>query len=290
MPDKQSRIWGSTGAEPADGDEVIPGGQRYPAEYMNWAMYVATRDIDELWTLFDAVAGKADSPHPIGGGDHDASTLADLNTKVSNATLASESTVATEVETHRTDDVHNAAQPPQTHGNAEHSETFAVDGDAQPPEAHDNTAHSTDYSAEGHDHTEADETAVPVGGIGMASVVVQNPDRLPAAELQGGESIEVPIPVADGETLEVYRWGAFDASDHTAPTGLDVELVDGGDVVQTAANTTNSQDTGAPVASYQNTSGATQVFKLRAKNDSGAAIGDVDGAPGVGSHFGYLVI
>ncbi|SEH61033.1 hypothetical protein SAMN05192561_11265 [Halopenitus malekzadehii] len=243
---------------------------------MNWAMYVATRDIDELWTLFDTVAGKADSPHAIGGDDHDASTLAELNAKVSDATLASESVVATGVETHRTGEVHNEAQPPQTHGNAKHAETFAVDGDAQPPEA--------------HDHTEADETTVPVGGIDMVSVVVDDPDRLPAAELQDGESIEMPIPVDDGETLEVYRWGAYDASDHTAPTGLDVELVDGGDVVQVASNTTNSQDTANPVASYQNSSGAVQVFKLRAKNDSGSPIGDGTGEPGVGSHFGFRVV
>jgi len=257
---------------------------------MNWAMYVATRDINELWALFDTVSGKADSPHPIGGGDHDPSTLADLNTKVSDATLASESVVATEVETHRTNDVHNAAQPPQAHGNAEHSETFAVDGDAQPPEAHDNTAHSTDYSAEGHDHTEADETAVPVGGIDMASVVIQNPDRNRATELADGESVEIPIAVEDGETLEVYRWGAFDASDHTAPTGLDVELLDGADTVQIAENTTNTEDTGNAIASYQNTTGSVSVFKLRAKNDSGNTIGDGTGDPGVGSHFGYLVI
>ena len=120
--------------------------------------------------------------------------------------------------------------------------------------------------------------------------VVENPDRNRAAELSDGDSIEIPIPVADGESLEVYRWGAFDAADHTAPTGLDVELVDGGDVVQIAANTTNSQDTTAPVASLQNTSGGTAVYKLRAKNDTGSAIGEADGDPGVGAHFGYRVV
>lgn len=120
--------------------------------------------------------------------------------------------------------------------------------------------------------------------------VVENPDRNRATELSDGDSIEIPIPVADGEALEVHRWGAFDASDHTAPTGLDVELVDGADVVQIAANTTNSQDTTTPVASLQNTSGGTEVFKLRAKNDTGSAIGDADGDPGVGAHFGYRVV
>lgn len=114
-------------------------------------------------------------------------------------------------------------------------------------------------------------------------------DRNRATELSDGDSIEIPIPVADGETLKVYRWGAYDASDYTAPTGLDVELVDGGDVVQTAANTTNNQDTTSPVASYTNSTGSVQVFKLRVKNDTGSAIGDAAGDPGIGSHFGYLV-
>lgn len=119
--------------------------------------------------------------------------------------------------------------------------------------------------------------------------VVQAPDRNRAAELDAGESIEIPIPVEDGETLNVYRWGAFDASDHTAPTGLDVELVDGGDVVQAAANTTNSQNLTSPVASLTNTTGGIVVYKLRAKNDTTSAIGDTDTAPGVGAHFGYRV-
>jgi len=131
---------------------------------------------------------------------------------------------------------------------------------------------------------------IPLNTGTSPELVVDDPDRLPAAELDTGESIEIPVPVDDTETLEVYRWGAYDAADHTAPTGLDVELVDGADTVQAAANTTNTQDTGAPVASYQNTSGSTQVFKLRAKNDSGSAIGDADTDPGVGSHFGYRVV
>lgn len=120
--------------------------------------------------------------------------------------------------------------------------------------------------------------------------LVDDPQRLPAAALDAGDSIEIPIPVADGETLEVYRWGAYNAADYTAPTGLDVELVDGSDVVQTAENTTNTEDATAPVASLQNTTGTLSVYKLRAANDTGSAIGDADADPGVGSHFGFWVV
>ena len=56
--------------------------------------------------------------------------------------------------------------------------------------------------------------------IDYREVVVDNPERLPITVLKNGESIEVPVYVDDGETLAVYRWGAFDASSALAPPGL----------------------------------------------------------------------
>jgi hypothetical protein len=116
--------------------------------------------------------------------------------------------------------------------------------------------------------------------------LVENVTRRPIAQLEGAESYEIPIRVADTETLEVYRWGAYDVSTGGAPTGLDVELVDGSDTVQTAANTANSQNAVSPVASYQNASGSLSVFKLRANNTSGSDIV----SPGVGMHFAWVVV
>ena len=115
--------------------------------------------------------------------------------------------------------------------------------------------------------------------------VVEYPDRFDITALDDTESREIPVQVADTETLEVYRWGAFDAADGTTPTGLDVELVDGSDTVQASANVGNNQSTSTPVASYQNTSGSESVFKLRVINGTGSAIN----APGVGGHFGWLI-
>lgn len=122
--------------------------------------------------------------------------------------------------------------------------------------------------------------------IDYRDIVVDTPDQLPIAELADGESIELAIPVDVGETLEVYRWGAFDAADGTAPTGLTIELLDGVDTVQAFANTADEQNREVPVASYENNSGSMSVFNLRAKNDTG---GTLD-TPGVGSHFGYVVV
>jgi hypothetical protein len=132
---------------------------------------------------------------------------------------------------------------------------------------------------------ELGENIVGRTAIDYRDIVVDNPERLPLVELNDGESVELAIPVDDGETLEVYRWGAFDASDGTTPTGLDVELLDGTDTIQASANTIDEQDRAFPITAYKNNSGSMSVFNLRTKNDTG---GTLD-APGVGSHFGYLV-
>lgn len=116
--------------------------------------------------------------------------------------------------------------------------------------------------------------------------IVDHPDRPPIARLDDTESIEIPIRVPDKSTLEVYRWGAFDASDGSAPAGLTAELLDGSDTVQASENTANNQSMSSTVASNQNTSGSASIFKLRAKNGTGSAINN----PGVGCVFGYRVV
>lgn len=119
---------------------------------------------------------------------------------------------------------------------------------------------------------------------------VEQPEHLQFVELKSGgvenESSEIGVPVGDGETLEVYRWGGYQVSNYTAPTGLDVELKDGGDVVQVAANMVDSSDIDTPVASHTNSSGSASLFKLAVTNSTGTDIND----PGVGAHFGYVVV
>jgi hypothetical protein len=107
------------------------------------------------------------------------------------------------------------------------------------------------------------------------------------AVLDDGESTEVSIPVDDGESLKVYRWGAYKVTDGTTPTDLDVELLDGSDTVQATANTGDSESTDAsnPVASHTNSSGSTSIFKLAIANDTGSTIAD----PGVGGIFAFVV-
>jgi len=121
--------------------------------------------------------------------------------------------------------------------------------------------------------------------LDLPRLLVAQPDRLPIVALDNGESVEIPITLSNGAVLEVYRWGAYDVTDGSAPTGLVCELVDGTDTIQITENTVDSQDTVTPVASHENTSGSSSVFKLRAKNTTGATLD----SPGVGCHFGYRV-
>jgi len=98
------------------------------------------------------------------------------------------------------------------------------------------------------------------------------------------DSHEIALRVPDSSTVTVYRWGAFKVADGTAPTGLDVELLDGGDTVQSSANTTGNSNTSG-VASYTNSTGSLEVVKLRVKNGTGGALD----SPGVCSFFGWEV-
>lgn len=94
----------------------------------------------------------------------------------------------------------------------------------------------------------------------------------------------VTIQVANGETLKVYRWGAYQTSDGAAVTDLDVELQDGADTVQATANTADNESTdpATPVASHTNSSGSTSLFKLAIANDTAGAIT-------AGGFFAYAV-
>jgi len=116
--------------------------------------------------------------------------------------------------------------------------------------------------------------------------LVDSPNgNLPTALLEDTESIEISVPVPDGESLKVYRWGAYKIADGTAPTGLQVQLLDGGDTVQASENTVNTENTSSPVASHGNASGSLSIFKLRIDN----ATGNNYTTDGIGGLFAYVV-
>ncbi len=118
--------------------------------------------------------------------------------------------------------------------------------------------------------------------------LVDSPNgHIMSALLEDTEAAEISVPVPDGETLKVYRWGGYKIADGTAPTGLQVQLLDASDTVQSSANTVNSESTdpATPVSSYGNSSGSTSIFKLRVNNGTGNAYT----TDGVGGIFGYLV-
>jgi hypothetical protein len=133
------------------------------------------------------------------------------------------------------------------------------------------------------------EGIVDSQAIDRSSLSVNNPDRYQSAKLDDGSSYEVPVQVPAGATLSVYRWGAYDANTSSAPSGLNVELLDENDTVEKSANTADTQQD-SPIVELENTSDQRTVYILRAKNDTGDTLGGEDDSRGVGMHFGYLVI
>jgi hypothetical protein len=116
--------------------------------------------------------------------------------------------------------------------------------------------------------------------------LVNSPNgNVPTALLDDGESVEITTPVPDGETLSVYRWGAYTVAGGAAPSGLEAQLLDGSDTVQASENTVNTESTSGAVASHTNTSGSVSVFKLRVNNSTGTAY-TTDGVSGI---FAYAV-
>lgn len=94
-------------------------------------------------------------------------------------------------------------------------------------------------------------------------MVAEHPDRLPIAEPNDGEPIEIPVLVAH-EVTRVYRWGAYDIGGLSPPTGLDVELLDHNDIVKASENTTDNRNVASPILSSRITSGSESLFELRA--------------------------
>jgi hypothetical protein len=129
--------------------------------------------------------------------------------------------------------------------------------------------------------------------VNTPELLVEDPETLPLTELQDGESIEIGVLVRDGDTIEVYQWGAFDAGESggsALPSGLDVELLDGSDGIVASENTLETVSIDPPVASDTNDSGNTSYYKLRVINNTGTPIPDTDGDPGVGGYFSYRVV
>lgn len=160
-----------------------------------------------------AVDGDAQPPesHPLGGGAHSADTFANLNSKVSDATVESESGAQTKA------DAAEASAESYADTEIENHRTGETHTTAQPPEAHDNTAHSEAY-------TTTDENVEDFATAGATGEVpTSQGDGTLAMEPAGGGAIEL-ITVAT----------ASDLTDVAAPT---IAYVEGDDTYAAAYET-----------------------------------------------------
>lgn len=111
---------------------------------------------------------------------------------------------------------------------------------------------------------------VPVAGSNEAVVARPNA-HIPASTLSDTDTAEIAVPIAAGGRIDVYRWGGWELTNHTAPTGLAVELLNPDETVAASEETVNTTDA-TGIASYENTSSGVEVPTLRLNNGTGSEI------------------
>jgi len=122
-----------------------------------------------------------------------------------------------------------------------------------------------------------------------AAQLIDSPNgQIGTADLPDGESAELAVRVPDGETLTVYAWGAHTVPSGTAPVGLTVQVVLPDGTTDSSANTVWSESV-TGVASHTNSSGGTQIMRLRVDNSTGTDYTDSAGNDGVAAQFAYEV-
>ena len=86
------------------------------------------------------------------------------------------------------------AQPPEEHGNEAHSETFAVDGDTQPPEEHGDTEHDDTVPSQSDVDAKADD---PHDNSAHSETFTTTDDNVEGFATEGDEGT-VPTSQGDG--------------------------------------------------------------------------------------------
>lgn len=257
---RESRVWGDEGVEPDPGEETYEGGEQPIAEYDNWAMWSVTNDIETLFAWLDTVEDDldthiADDTNPHNVTEEQTGAAASLTAHEDSTTdvhgIEGEDSVAgvSDIETHRETEVHDEPQPAQTHGNEDHTETFAVDGDAQPPEEHANEVHTEDFETESGAQQRVDDHESETSGVhGVESGDIASTDDVSPIQAssdvdhndtQGGTSGTPhdhadpddpvtqfdPGDVADGEVLTNEN-GSLTGTEIDVDTETEIDLIE----------------------------------------------------------------
>ena len=180
--------WNAAGTEPPQSkkDDGWQAEEKPPAGWFNWLFGRIYACLVEIRSAF---AGLASSPHALGGDDHSASTLANLNAKISDANL----------------DAAGSARPPASHANEAHSTEMAAAADVA----------AKFHATTGHKHTgaagDAPQLAKANVGLGNVDNVQQAPLRLAinartssyTLALSDGDGKLVTMSSASAQTITV---------------------------------------------------------------------------------------
>ena len=127
-------------------------------------------------------------------------------------------------------------------------------------------------------------TDTPSGEVPKPNGVIQT------VGLEPDESTELSVPVMDGETVTVYRWGGYTIPSMNVPSGLEVQLVDSDGTVVSSDETSNTVNSDG-IVSYENSSGSAEIVMLTIKNNTDTAYdsGSDSDEEGIGGIFDFEV-
>jgi DNA replication initiation complex subunit (GINS family) len=126
--------------------------------------------------------------------------------------------------------------------------------------------------------------------VDHAAALIDSPNgHIGTADLPASESAELTVRLADGEAIFIYAWGGYTVPSGTAPSGLQVQLIDPSGTTQASENTVWTANASG-VASYTNSSGGVQIMRLRVDNSTGTNYTSDAGNDGVAAQFAYEVV
>lgn len=122
-----------------------------------------------------------------------------------------------------------------------------------------------------------------------ARQVIRAPnDGIPTADIPTGDFAERTVIVPDDFEITLHTWGGYTVPSMTAPTGVEVRLLDDTESILTASNTVREASTSG-LYTDMNDSGSDSLYLLRLVNESGTDYTSAAGNDGLGAFFGYAI-
>ena len=97
--------------------------------------------------------------------------------------------------------------------------------------------------------------------------IMGSPELFQTVHLGANEGTQKAVPMTDGETITIYRWGNYDVATGSSPSGVYTQFITGDGNVRNQSPVEDAQNPDGFI-SYTNTTGSTEFVRIRIKNTS----------------------